>query len=61
MGFRKGILSGESATREVAAYILDFEASGGFHGVPITTYVEFFHPAFNDDDNNIEIEDTLPK
>ena len=35
-GFRRGILSGESATREVAAYMLD---STGFHGVPETTYV----------------------
>ena len=34
-GFRSGILSGESATREVAAFML----SGGYHGVPPTTYV----------------------
>lgn len=36
-GIRKGILSGECATREVAAYLLD--ASKQFHGVPATTYV----------------------
>lgn len=47
MGFRKGILSGESATREVAAYLLDYYATEGKHGVPITTYIEFYHPFFN--------------
>jgi hypothetical protein len=35
-GFRKGILSGESAVREVASFLLD----GDFLGVPPTTYVE---------------------
>lgn len=44
VGIRKGILSGESATREVAAYVLD----DGFHGVPSTTYVEFYHPSFEE-------------
>lgn len=46
-GFRKGILSGESANREVAAYILDYYTSGGRHRVPITTYIEFYHPSFD--------------
>lgn len=44
-GFRKGIMSGESSTREVAAYLLD---SFGFHGVPETTYIEFYHPSFEE-------------
>lgn len=35
-GFRKGILAGESADREVAAYLLD----GDVFGVPPTTFVE---------------------
>ena len=35
-GIRKGILSGESATREVAAYLLD---QNHFHSVPNTTYI----------------------
>jgi hypothetical protein len=43
-GIRKGILSGESATREVAAYLLD---KNRFHKVPTTTYVEFYHPSFS--------------
>lgn len=43
-GIRKGILSGEAATREVAAYVLDVNK---FHKVPSTTYVEFYHPSFN--------------
>ena len=43
-GIRKGILSGEAATREVAAYVLDVNK---FHKVPPTTYVEFYHPSFN--------------
>lgn len=41
----KGILSGECATREVAAYLLD-SYGGSFHSVPTTTYVEFYHPIF---------------
>ena len=36
-GFRKGILSGESAEREVAAYLLDSE---GVYKVPLSVYVE---------------------
>ena len=36
-GFRKGILSGEAAEREVAAYLIDSE---GFYSVPMTVYVE---------------------
>jgi len=42
-GFRQGILSGEAAAREVAAFLLDGE---GFHGVPVTTFVEIKHPMF---------------
>ncbi|AFZ81332.1 phosphatidylinositol 3- and 4-kinase domain-containing protein [Theileria equi strain WA] len=44
-GFRTGVLSGEGASREVAAYLLD-EAYGGLCGVPITTMVEASHSAF---------------
>jgi len=39
----KGILDGEAARREVAAYLLDKE---GFVGVPITTLVSITHPSF---------------
>eukprot|EP01016_Furgasonia_blochmanni_P038025 TRINITY_DN4550_c0_g1_i10.p1 TRINITY_DN4550_c0_g1~~TRINITY_DN4550_c0_g1_i10.p1 ORF type:complete len:749 (+),score=202.58 TRINITY_DN4550_c0_g1_i10:68-2248(+) len=42
-GFRKGIRSGESGIREVAAFLLDLK---GFFSVPHTTLVEFVHPAF---------------
>ncbi|EAS04300.2 phosphatidylinositol 3- and 4-kinase family protein (macronuclear) [Tetrahymena thermophila SB210] len=42
-GIRSGIRSGEQGYREVVAYILDPE---GFHGVPATTFVEFYHPSF---------------
>lgn len=42
-GFRKGILSGEAASREIAAYLLDY---GGFAGVPFTTKVEACHDSF---------------
>ena len=44
-GFRKGILSGESATREVAVFMLD---RSRFHGVPETSYVEFYHRFFEE-------------
>ncbi|ORM40146.1 Phosphatidylinositol 4-kinase gamma 7 [Babesia sp. Xinjiang] len=44
-GFRSGVLSGEGASREVAAYLLD-SAYGGVCGVPDTTMVEASHPAF---------------
>lgn len=37
-------MSGESATREVAAYMLDHVTK--FHGVPITVFVEFYHKNF---------------
>jgi hypothetical protein len=40
---RKGILPGEAATREVAAYLLDDE---GFYGVPPTYMVAIRHPFF---------------
>ncbi|KAK2194421.1 bifunctional Phosphatidylinositol 4-kinase gamma 1-8/Phosphatidylinositol 3--4-kinase [Babesia duncani] len=45
-GFRSGVLSGEGASREVAAYLLD-AAYGGACGVPDTTMVEASHSAFN--------------
>ncbi|GBE58915.1 hypothetical protein BOVATA_004080 [Babesia ovata] len=45
-GFRSGVLSGEGASREVAAYLLD-SAYGGACGVPDTTMVEASHPAFH--------------
>ncbi|EDO08235.1 phosphatidylinositol 3- and 4-kinase family protein [Babesia bovis T2Bo] len=44
-GFRSGVLSGEGASREVAAYLLD-SAYGGVCGVPDTTMVEASHPCF---------------
>jgi len=40
----KGILDGEGAQREVAAYLLDKEL--GFVGVPMTTMVKIIHPSF---------------
>jgi len=43
-GFRAGIKSGESATREVAAYLLD---RTGFHNVPETVFAEIRHQYFN--------------
>ena len=43
-GFRHGLLSGEGAVREVAAYLLDH---GGFAGVPPTTRVEISTRAFS--------------
>jgi len=41
--FRRGILSGDAAPREVAAFIVDHK---GFAGVPITTRVETVHQGF---------------
>lgn len=49
IGFRKGILSGESAYREYAAFLLDILTTNGQHGVPITAYVELYHPYYNKD------------
>jgi len=43
----KGVLEGEAAQREVAAYLLDKET--GFAGVPKTTMVKIVHPAFGRD------------
>ena len=57
--FRKGILSGEGAIREYAAYALD---ERGFFDVPQTTFVELTHPAINfkNEGEMIEMdEDTL--
>lgn len=42
-GFRKGILSGECAAREVASYMLDPK---GLHKVPETAFVEVKHDSF---------------
>ena len=44
-GFRAGLLSGEGAVREVAAYMMDH---GGVSGVPATTRVELSKTAFKD-------------
>jgi hypothetical protein len=44
----KGVLEGEGAQREVAAYLLDKES--GFAGVPKTTMVKIVHPAFGRDE-----------
>jgi len=43
----KGVLEGEAAQREVAAYLLDKES--GFAGVPKTTMVKIIHPSFGRD------------
>lgn len=43
-GFKAGIVSGESAIREVVAYLLDEK---GFSAVPPTTFVEVVHPYFS--------------
>ena len=42
--FRKGILSGEGAIREFAAFAIDEK---GLFDVPPTTFVEVSHPSFN--------------
>ena len=42
-GFRHGLVSGEGAVREVAAYLIDHQ---GFAGVPPTTRVEISKKAF---------------
>ena len=44
-GFRAGLLSGEGAVREVAAYLMDHD---GVSGVPATTRVELSKNAFKD-------------
>ena len=44
-GFRAGLLSGEGAVREVAAYLMDHD---GVSGVPATTRVELSKSAFKD-------------
>ena len=44
VGIRPGVLSGEAAYREVAAYLLDFKH---FASVPKTVLVEAKHPSFN--------------
>lgn len=51
MGFRKGIQSGESASREAAAYLIDINSELKA-GVPITTFVELYHPTFNQASSN---------
>jgi len=45
----KGILDGEGAQREVAAYLLD--KNNGFVGVPKTTMVKLFHSSFGKNAN----------
>eukprot|EP00357_Protocruzia_adherens_P017112 CAMPEP_0115033952 /NCGR_PEP_ID=MMETSP0216-20121206/40287_1 /TAXON_ID=223996 /ORGANISM="Protocruzia adherens, Strain Boccale" /LENGTH=692 /DNA_ID=CAMNT_0002412595 /DNA_START=459 /DNA_END=2538 /DNA_ORIENTATION=+ len=62
-GMRNGVLSGESALREVGAFLLDHE---GFHNVPRTLFVEAFHHNFynvNEDREavNEEYSDFLSK
>ena len=44
-GFRAGLLSGEGAVREVAAYLMDHN---GVSGVPATTRIELSKSAFKD-------------
>ncbi|KJP89683.1 hypothetical protein AK88_00643 [Plasmodium fragile] len=45
-GFRSGVLSGEGASREIAAYILDNNYNN-FSSVPCTIMVEACNPHFN--------------
>ncbi|ANQ07931.1 Phosphatidylinositol 3-and 4-kinase [Plasmodium coatneyi] len=45
-GFRSGVLSGEGASREIAAYILD-NSYNNFSSVPCTIMVEACNPHFN--------------
>jgi len=47
----KGILDGEGAYREVAAYLLDKET--GFAGVPRTTMITIVHPSFGKETNGL--------
>jgi hypothetical protein len=47
--FRRGVLSGEGASREVAAYLLD---STGFFSVPATTRVEIISRAFESSESS---------
>jgi phosphatidylinositol 4-kinase type 2 len=49
---RKGIRPGEACIREVAAYLLDHD---GFAGVPMTTFVEARHPAFNTNGSRLNV------
>ena len=50
--FRTGILSGEGAIREFAAYYLD---ANNFFDVPPTTFVEISHKSFNKNNMNMLI------
>eukprot|EP01117_Protostelium_nocturnum_P017953 TRINITY_DN739_c0_g1_i1.p1 TRINITY_DN739_c0_g1~~TRINITY_DN739_c0_g1_i1.p1 ORF type:complete len:403 (+),score=169.37 TRINITY_DN739_c0_g1_i1:948-2156(+) len=45
---KRGILSGEAATREVAAFLLDVE-NGRTFGVPSTHMIRISHPVFGTD------------
>ncbi|ETW32399.1 hypothetical protein PFFCH_00180 [Plasmodium falciparum FCH/4] len=45
-GFRAGVLSGEGASREIAAYLLD-NCYNNFSNVPCTIMVEACNPHFN--------------
>lgn len=49
-GFRAGVLSGEGASREIAAYILD-NTYNNFSNVPCTIMVEACNPHFNNKSN----------
>uniref|UniRef100_A0A3B0NDV7 Phosphatidylinositol 3- and 4-kinase, putative n=1 Tax=Theileria annulata TaxID=5874 RepID=A0A3B0NDV7_THEAN len=50
-GFRPGVLSGEGATREVAAYLLD-STYKNFSNVPTTIMVEIAHQSLNNCNTN---------
>mmetsp|Transcript_42769 Transcript_42769/g.76730 ORF Transcript_42769/g.76730 Transcript_42769/m.76730 type:complete len:622 (-) Transcript_42769:628-2493(-) len=52
-GLRKGVLPGEGASREVAAYLLDH---GNFSGVPPTAMVSFMTPAAGADSSDTEVK-----
>ena len=51
------MVSGESVEREVAAFLLDC-AVDGYHMVPVTTFVDFSHPSFKNNEHLIYHCDT---
>lgn len=57
-GFRAGVLSGEGASREIAAYMLD-SIYGNFSGVPATALVEISHPNFNHNNKYVNASKNL--
>ena len=58
---REGVLSGEGAAREVAAFMLDGKR---IHKVPETIFVEVYHPFYEDvsksDNNAMNLQSVVP-